>query len=460
MPSRRRRWVAAASLVAAAAIASAACGGASGPSGARSEGAAHVPAGTVAYLSLDTELESAKWQALAALVDRFPSGAEVLDRLADLGPALGPEVGLALLGPAGGAHPAAVVVTDPAEPAALEQALDEEGLVWDTDDGWYVLGRSRAAVDRAVAGADEASLAETDRYRAAVDGLPADAVATLYASGTALLAGAPASGLTSLAAALGAPEALGLAAVAEPQGVRLVGALPGALPPPAPLAPELPAVAPADALSYASVSDLAPAIERLAGASQLGGPLAAGLADLLAPVVAGEAALVVGPGAPRPVVTLLLAPRDPQAAAEALDELVESLGTLAPLLGGEAPSLTLTPVTVAGIEATRIELGADRELFAALVGDHVVLTSAEDGLAAIAADDVRRLAEDPRFLSAVAASGMPSETSAFAWVDLTEATALAAADLEAELSPLGFVLLYALPGASGGVSLAGYLGVE
>ena len=74
------------------------------PLGRPQRGSGARPCRHVAYLSLDTELESAKWQALAALVDRFPSGAEVLDRLADLGPALGPEVGLALLGPAGGAH--------------------------------------------------------------------------------------------------------------------------------------------------------------------------------------------------------------------------------------------------------------------------------------------------------------------------------------------------------------------
>jgi hypothetical protein len=472
MSARGSGRVVTAALALAAAIVLGACGGTTGPSGGIGSGAERVPASTLAYASLRTDQSSAQWQALTALLGRFPSGPEAVTWLADLEPALGSEVDLALLSAVEGGRPEAVVLTEPAHPEALEQRLAQAGdrIAWRAEDGWYAMSPSREALDRVLEASSGEALAQDARYRAAVDGLPVDAAATLYVSGAALVdAGGPILDAIGTANAGQEPGAAGLAAVAEPGGLRLVGtADPGDVPPPAAAEAVLPAAAPADALVYLSAADLRPALERLTGGGGSAGLLGAMLEEMLAPLADGEHALVVRDGGEKPEVTLLAAPADPAAAEAALDELIASVGQLAPLAGSDLPALQSSDVTIDGVEATRIEIGDRAELFAARVGDRIVVTNAERAIAALV-DPPPSLAESTRFLTAAATAGMPGRTVGFAWIDLAGLVSHAAAhhshgaggrDVAAELAPLDTLSLYATPGSGGSLSLAGHHAVE
>src|SRR5918992_327206 len=95
-------------LAAGLALAAASCGGSSDTKTTLS-GAEMVPADVPLFVSIDTDLESEQWQTVQDLLDKFPGRdrllAELKEELAsedvdferDVRPALGPELGIALL---------------------------------------------------------------------------------------------------------------------------------------------------------------------------------------------------------------------------------------------------------------------------------------------------------------------------------------------------------------------------
>ncbi len=203
----RRPGALAGALASAAVLAAAACGG-GGDGGAGSEGAALVPATVAAYVSVDTDFDSEQWAAVEALLARFPSGDEAiqglidsltsegLDLETDIKPAFGPETSLAILELDqerldSEDNAPIVMVTKPSDPAKFEQLLeggDDEAVTRDVGDGWYMVADNDAIIDSVVADAEQASLADDERFEQALADLPSEAVATLYLNGQELMA--------------------------------------------------------------------------------------------------------------------------------------------------------------------------------------------------------------------------------------------------------------------------------
>jgi hypothetical protein len=498
----------AALAVPALALVAVSCGGDGGGAGAapRAEGAALVPASTAVFISVNTDFESSQWQAAEAFAARFPSGGNVVESIleslsgegvdveTELKPALGPETDIAILELSDDLQSEddapLVLLTRPPDPAKLKQLAAEgrdQAVVRDVGDGWYMVADNDALIDEVLAGADDASLADNEDFAEAMGELEGDAVAKLYVNGPALVegirqgaeqgAGTPDFGTLGT----GSLESVAFAVTAEPQGVRGDGVARTtegqAL---EPYTAELASLVPADAIVYASFANLRTALERLLelasqqtpdfdaqlGQLQLG--LGLSLEDDLLPIFEGEHALYVRPGEPEPEVTVLLSPPDPEQARATLDQLTQGIGALAALGGGEAP-FTVTDTTIAGMPAKHIEIeGEDEELYYALVGDHVVLSTAEKGIASVAAPS-GSLADDPLFQEAEQAAGLPDESLGFVYVNVRDGLELAElaagnfGEIDAEtlenLRSLQYLVAYAT-GTQGELHFAGFLGIK
>ena len=477
--------IAAGVVVLLAAAVAAGCGsGGAGPAAGKAEGARLVPSDTAMFVSVRAVPGSQQWQAAQTLLDRFPSGAEAvqafLDKLAngagepDLEAALGDEVDLAVLDVTGGERPPTVLLTRPTDPAELERLLAaaDEAPAWIVEDGWYLVAESRATLDRAIAGAEAGSLSASDRYTTALDGLPGDALASLYVSGEALKAAATSAGKQSLASLAGDVSAVGAAALAEPQGVRIEGSVvSGTAPEAKAFETTLASLVPADALAFVSFGDPEAIVDRLleqAGAASAEAPadVVLAAAQELLPVFEGENALFVRPGKPEPEVTLLLSPADPARASSTLDTLV-GLAKLAALTG-QGISIESSQVDIGGIAATKLELKDEGiTLYYAVVRDHLVVSTAPAGIASIAAT-TPRLADDPLYIEATTAAGLPSETTGFAYLDLRDGLTAAEdlgrlAGLSPEavenLRPLQYAVISS--GRSDGTpTFSGFLGIK
>ena len=116
---------------------------------APSAGADLVPATAPFVAFVDTDFESNQWQAVDALIERFPGGRggfgavfgmqEEFDFEQDIEPALGPESVIALLD---AKAESVVVLTQPDDPAKLEALVQEDGVVREFSDGWWAAAES------------------------------------------------------------------------------------------------------------------------------------------------------------------------------------------------------------------------------------------------------------------------------------------------------------------------------
>lgn len=493
----------------------AACGGggeeaqqAASTGGPPPASAALVGADTPIFFTLDTDFEGEQWQAAQALIERLaPEGqgidealsslaGEGLDFEQDVKPALGPEVGFAILDvPLDGGTPPVVLLTKPADPAKLQALISkaEQRPVFQVlDDGWFVLAESREHIDQALATGGTA-LADDPGFAAALGEIPSDAILRLYLSGAPLTEafkqGFEQSGagfdLGSLTGA-GTLESLALALRAEEGGFRLDGvATTQGGPEVTTFEPQLPSVAPGGALLYASFSDLRTGLERFLDvlaeqtpdfAQQLGQvetALGVSVENDLLPLFEGELALYVREGLPIPEVTLLLSPSDATKGLATLDKIALGASSLAGLAGETAP-YTVTSTDIAGTPAKQVTIGETGfSLYYAQVGDNVVLTSAVSGIADLVAGS-GSLAEDPRYVEATEAAGLPAQTSGFFYVDFERAASLielATSTLESggsvtvpsegveALGALGYLVVHA--GGSGNkTTFSGFLGVR
>ena len=504
----------AAAFAAGFALLAAACGGgdeeaepAASAGGAPPASAALVGSDTPVFFALDTDFDSEQWQAAETLIERLSPGQSLDQALSSLGgegidfeqdvkPALGPEVGFAILElPLDGGTPPVVFFTKPADPAKLEALISkaEQPPVFQMlDDGWFALAESREHIDQALAAGQAAPLASDQGFAAALAEIPSEAVLRLYLSGAPLTEafqqGFQQSGagftLDSLTGA-GTLQSLALALSAEEGGFRLDGvATTEGGPEVTTYAPQLPAVAPAGALLYASFSDLRTGLSRFLDvvaeqtpdfAQQLGQvetALGVSVENDLLPLFEGELALYVREGLPIPEVTLLLSPSDPTKGLATLDKIALGASSLAGL-AGETPPYTVTSTNIAGTPAQQVTIGETGfSLYYAQVGDNVVLTSAVSGVADLVAGS-GSLAEDPRYVEATQAAGLPEQTSGFFYLDFERAAALielATSTLESgsvtvpsegleTLGALGYLVVHA--GGSGSkTTFSGFLGVR
>ena len=402
-PMSQRRSIILLSIVTAAlafaAIAAFGSGSASAGADERAKGAVAVPATALAYASVNTDRSGAPWQALEALAAKVPGGDQAFATLngrlngktdqAKLMQALGGDLSVGLLGVdlSSGTTPSAnaVIVATAADSAALIGELTKAGFaqgpdikgqpVWErgalavtVNGSTAIAGTSRSTLQSALdaqAGVAPA-LADDPAFQATVAKLPSDSIAVAYlapariaglvqlASGLLPKSSAngmpdPTQALAQLSATLRNVRGLGIAVVAEQNGLRVVAAGDadeaaltklGARMPTA-YAPTITNQIPADAIGFGAFRDLGPSllaaldvaaaqspevskqinmVEKLTGISLRNG---------LIPALTGEHA-VVALGGDKPAGALLLAPQDPIAAATTLGKALtqaKQLGT-------------------------------------------------------------------------------------------------------------------------------------
>lgn len=455
----RSRLVLAAGFAAVVAVAAAGCGGSgavSGAGGAPGGGASVAPADAAAFVAVNTDLGSSRWQAVNDLLAKIPGSDTLLAGLRqsfeqqsklswanDVKPALGPELDVVVLPAATGGKPETVLLTQPSDRAKLDALLAKLGqtgaaqpLTADVN-GWSAISETRAALD-AVGGASS-HLADSSVYQEAAGTLAGDALVTAYANGAeaqqlvSALGGSLPSGHRQLVWAAAD-------VVASSGGLRVDGhvrAEGGTQP--QPYASQLVHRIPSGALAVADFQVSPQTGTPSSSSSPLGGAL-----QSLRSALGGETAVYVSPGAPLPALTLVTRSSDPQAVLDALQATLASLGSAAGQ--GTTGSLDLGSL-LGGLQLSH-----------ALVGQDLVVSTSQQALDAFRGGG-RKLADDGTFQEATSAAGMPDRTTGFVYVNLKDAlpavqglASLAGASLPGgDLSALRTLTAYG-SGTSGGSS--------
>jgi hypothetical protein len=420
-------------LLAAAALAVAGCGGEdAGP-----RGASFAPAGTDVFVSLVTDFDSEQWEDARAFMALFPDGDRFLafleeellvpgvDLEADVEPALGPELGIAVLDLE---EEIVVGFTEAEDPEKLAELLREAGkeIVTREIEGWTVFAEDAQALGAFEDARKDGSLAESDDFEAVTGDLVDEALLRVYASGEGVEAafGAVAEPPVSL-------PSTAFALVAEPDTLRLEGV--AELEPferfvSEPYEAELPETVPAGAFLYLSFKDLESPLSALRDVfaelepdlerdlARVESVLGVSLEEDVLPLFAREGALYARPGFPLPEATLLLQVDDERAARETLDELA---GLARTFLGLAEPTTT----SVEGAEVVEVPVSEFVSLYYGVFDGKLVLTTSLEGIR-----DLREgrgtLADDEAFRAALEEAGVPDETVGFAYVDLGEAIPL------------------------------------
>jgi hypothetical protein len=407
-------------VAAAAVFAAVGFGGGTGALPTLGGGAEVAPASTAAFVALDTNMNSAQWQALDGLLAKFPGYDTLLGNLQqgfeqktglswtnDVKPALGPELDLALLPTASGGKPDAVLLTQPSDPAKLDALLQKLSTsggpapVSARVDGWTVVGDSQAAVDT-VTGATSHLVADP-AYQDATGRLEQDALVNAYANGTqarqllsALGRADPGSGKLVWAAG---------DAVAASGGLKLDGFLHRDGATPQTYSSSLLDRIPAGALA---VVDFQANASADSSAQTPDSPIGAALANI-ASTLGGETAVYVSPGSPLPSLTLVTHPSDPQAVLSALNDALSAAGNAA---GDSSTGGFSLGSILSGLQLSHTQ-----------VGDALVVSTSQQAIDAFTGAGPK-LSSDATFQDAQQASGMPDQTTGFAYLDLKDALPL------------------------------------
>jgi hypothetical protein len=444
------RALAAFSAALVALLVAAGCGGAE-EAGSAGAGASIAPASALAYVSVNTDPESAEWDQVDALLARFPGGQGVVDDLLqglgeddvdlerDVLPALGPETVAVFL--KGREDP--VVLVQPADEAKLGALLErsDDPPVRAEVEGWTAIAQTQADLDAFERARDAGSLDDEQAFRDAMADLAEDGLVRAYVSGgaleQALQSQGGAGGLGSMGSMLpvgGALDYLGLVLTAEDGGVRVEGRAKGSqedLAAGGAYTPTLLERVPDDAFFVVSGKAGEIDLSQLEQNPQLGGTLGQLQTFLgvepeeLAGLFEGEVALYARGGAPIPEVTLLVAGADRQD-LDVLDQLAQKL---APLAQGKLGEETLDGVDVRSFEIQGVKV------FYGLDGDVLVLTIGRTAFGDLDAED--RLEGDPEFRRAADAAGLGTETSGLVYLNFADLLPLIEgfADLGGEALP-------------------------
>jgi hypothetical protein len=406
-------------------------------------GASLVRAGTLAFVSIDSDTGSAQWQQLDKLAQKFPGRDQAVTKLKqqlsqhgvdyeqDVKPALGPELDIAVVGVGAtgtGSSTKAVALTKPDDPAKFKalvtklNASADSGskVVYREKDGWYALSDSDATISQALEG--NAPLADDPAFKAAMEKLPGEALVKVFVDGQRLNAVAAQSGNSaSFALGLDNLKYIAAAATAEDDGVRVSGTSNGAAVGAGDFASALIGDVPGDAFAFLdfkgqgttdqlgklkSNPQVAPALKQLQ--QTLGVSL-----DQLLGLLSGEVAFYARPGAAIPELTLALDPKDESAALSTLDTIATRIAAMS---GGHVESGTQGghPVKTVNFGQFAIHYGS--------VDGKIVITSGLSGIADFGQGD--HLADSADFKEAKDAAGMPDSTGGVVYIDLKDALPL------------------------------------
>ena len=421
-------------IVAAVAVGAAACGGGGeGGSATGGESAATlVSESALAFVTIDTDLESDQIQSADDVLKKFPIRERVLAEIrrglseegvnADaLRRSAGPELDIAVLGATGELVAAFTQPRDEDEFIRLLESGDEPSKHVEKD-GWIVFSDEQAALDAILAvGDDDPKLADAEPFEQATAELPEEAIAKVYASRRGIRTALSAGGVGALGAAPGGIDSARWASgalFAHDDGFEVQVHVAGSTLAGTPYAGTLTDSIPADSVLALSFRDAGRTLNQLSTSTtpflpMIEQTLGVSIADVAA-ALSGEGVLYVRPGAGIPEVTLVTKPNDVQRAATTIDRLVKNVAP-----AGAQPA----PMTVEGVPMQRLTLGPVAILYGVVDGKLVVTDNPT------AVRDLRdggrdALSDDSTFQAARDAAGMPDETNGWLYVNLKDAVPL------------------------------------
>jgi hypothetical protein len=417
----RRALVPAAVALTSLALVVAGCGSSGGGSKAADTtqaqtpaGAAVAPASAALFVAVATQPSSDQWQALQTLAPKVPALDKQLSQLDELLPALGPETDVVAVTAADAKAMHFVGLTQSPDPQHLQTLLAKRNGATAVEDiaGWQVFADQREWIDDFKRARNGGTLDGNADYKAAVEGLPADAVARAYASRAAVATQSSAlTGTTGqLARGVAKPgwlsasvqaeqDGFGVEARAESQSQTAQEAY----------KPELLSAVPADAAFLVDVKGLKTTLSKAksstGGTGELGTltKLIGGELDRIIALFSNETAFYVVPAKPKSHYALVVKVDDEQDAMDAIDTLVSKVG---PLLGA-----TPQDVQIDGKPVKKVDLKSAVLYYGASNG-RLVVSNWEGAFA----EPAQALQDADSFKAA--GKDLPEKANAFAYADL------------------------------------------
>jgi hypothetical protein len=475
----------------AAALVAAGCGGSAGGNKQASGGKSIAPGSAVAYLSIDTDVDSAAWKKAQALLDRFPGKNKILSHLrssledegldweTDVKPALGNETEAVFLD-ADSEH--VVGLTKPKDQAKFDALLAKSTppMVSEQVDGWTVFAEQQSFLDEFdKARSDSGSLSDDSVFGDAYGSLPSDSIARAWVRGSTLqtafdqkldAAGLPADTTKNQ---VGTLDALTAAVAPQTDGMKIASTFSGDLDiGGSTYHADLPGSLPGGAIFYLSFNGVGDRINKLIDSlgdsipdfdrdrAQIELVLGYPLEDVFG-LLDGEGGVALYPnegGAPG--VLFVAKVSDESKATSILNRLAA--------LAAASGSLQVQSVQVGSVEAKQIDV-AGTSVYAAVFDGKLVTTNNRAALEKMQGSGPK-LADDSAYKTAVAQAGMPEETSGFVYADTKEALEYAFSYAEGQgatvpqivednTAPLQGLLLYGSKDG-GDVTLTGFLGIQ
>ncbi len=406
----------------------------------------YAPASTAIFATVDTDTEGDQWQALDALLAKFPDGKGAIDKaLGELGseeglsfendirPAVGDEIAIVGFDTKG---EDVVLLTQPSDSAKLKKIVatgDEPGVTEELEDGWWAAAGSQESLDafnEARKSGD--SLADEDAYQDATEDLFEDAIATLYVNGrvveTAQVEPELDGAQNALAKCFGGDEdatgaSFALAARAEENGIRIGGDVASTVIPVGDEGgAELDEFFRSDALAFVSTSGIGDAIREIvkcasANDSATAQTLAqiqfalglsvegdiAGLFDGATGVALYAPASDTSYVSLTPTVVFATEVSDEDETMALLENLVTKAGGLMGFMGGQESSIGLEETSIEGMNAKVLLNAGNPVLYFATTDGKLVASNTEAGLAALKSGS--SLADDPAYSAGREAAG-------------------------------------------------------
>ncbi len=427
----------------------------------------YAPASTAIFATVDTDTEGDQWQALDALLAKFPDGKGAIDKaLGELGseeglsfendirPAVGDEIAIVGFDTKG---EEVVLLTQPTDSAKLQKIVatgDEPGVTEELEDGWWAAAGSQESLDAFNAARESGdSLADEDAYQDATENLFTDAIATVYVNGRLVeaanvepeLGGAQ----TALAKCFGGDEdasgaSFALAARAEEGGIRIGGDVSSAVIPVGDEGgAELDGFFREGALAFVSTSGIGDAIREIVKCASANDSTAAQtLAQIqfalglsidgdVAGLFDGETGVAVYAPAPdtsyvslTPVVVFATEVEDEDEAMALIENLVTKAGGLMGFMGEET-SIGLEDTSIEGMNAKVLLNAGNPVLYLATTDGKLVASNSEAGLSALKSGS--SLADDPAYADGRKEAGVSDDAAAVVYVNLASAAGLMSA---------------------------------
>jgi hypothetical protein len=378
------------------------------------QGADVVPASALGFIAINSDTSGTQWKQATQLLARFPQAEQSLNNslkgsgvsLTDIEQALGKNTDVVLLGSASSLQ--TVLLTNPSDSSKLKSLISSGGgnVVSTSIGSWTAVSDSQSALDQLKSETSKGKLSDSSDFKDAVANLPSDALATMYLSGDELKqAASSATSNSTLSGLVGSSQVkwLGLSASTTSDGVLIqadVNAQSSIGSATSTLVNQLPSGTTLVVDFNGKALGLDKAVTKALG-SQAASLAALGLtSDDISSLLGSEMAIY---GTQTGLGLLIKAPNS--------DKVLSLIDRLAAMAGGQ---VRVTPITVAGVSAKKLQIGA--------VGiDYGV----ENGSLFFITDEASfpgtsKIADNPVYSAAAKELSIPSSTAGIFFVDFSK----------------------------------------